>query len=116
MTMAVITSYSIHYTKLYEVTRLIKLPIIVPMIGVVGVLTFTGNFNAFDVVYSMAGANGAPNYAADILGTYFYRTGIAGKHPVGIPDMGLGAAIATVTFVTLLAGVMAIRRLTMGKK
>jgi len=100
----------------WQVTRLIKLPILVPMMGVVGVLTFTGNFNAFDVVYSMAGANGAPNYSADILGTYFYRTGIAGKHPVGIPDMGLGAAIATITFVTLLAGVLAMRRLTASKK
>jgi len=96
----------------WQVIRLIKLPILVPMMGVVGILTFTGNFNAFDVVYAMAGANGAPDYAADILGTYFYRTGIAGKHPVGIPDMGLGAAVATVIFITLLAGVLAIRRLS----
>lgn len=100
----------------WQVIKLIKLPILVPMMGVVGILTFTGNFNAFDVVYTMAGANGAPNYSADILGTYFYRTGIAGKHPVGIPDMGLGAAIATITFIMLLAGVLAMRRLTASKK
>lgn len=96
----------------WQVLRYIKLPLVVPMIGVVAVLTFTGNFNAFDVVFAMAGANGAPNFSADILGTYFYRTGIAGKHPVGIPDMGLGAAVATIIFVVLLIGVILMRRFT----
>ena len=96
----------------------VKLPLLLPMIGVVSVLTFTGNFNAFDIVYAMAGANGAPNFSADILGTYFYRTGIAGTHPVGIPDMGLGAAVATIIFFVLLIGVMLMRRFSSseGKK
>jgi raffinose/stachyose/melibiose transport system permease protein len=96
----------------WQVLRFIKLPLLVPMIGVVGILTFTGNFNAFDIVYAMAGANGAPNFSSDILGTYFYRTGIAGKHPVGIPDMGLGAAVATIIFIVLLVGVIAMQRLS----
>jgi raffinose/stachyose/melibiose transport system permease protein len=96
----------------WQVLRYIRLPLLLPMIGVVGILTFTGNFNAFDIVYAMAGANGAPNFSADILGTYFYRTGIAGKHPVGIPDMGLGAAVATIIFFVLLAGVLVMRRLS----
>lgn len=100
----------------WQVIRHIKLPILVPMMGVVAILTFTGNFNAFDVVYTMAGANGAPDYAADILGTYFYRTGIAGKHPVGIPDMGLGAAVATITFFMLLAGVLIMQKLSASRK
>lgn len=94
----------------WQVFRYIKLPLLLPMVGVVSILTFTGNFNAFDIVYAMAGANGAPNFSADILGTYFYRTGIAGKHPVGIPDMGLGAAVATVIFVVLLVGVTLMQR------
>ncbi|KGE71027.1 carbohydrate ABC transporter permease [Spirochaeta lutea] len=87
----------------------IKLPLLSPIIGVVSILTFTGNFNAFDVVYAMTGANGPPNYATDILGTYFYRIGIAGQHPVGIPDMGLGAAVASVIFLILFLGVMIMR-------
>ncbi|MDD4648077.1 MAG: sugar ABC transporter permease, partial [Sphaerochaeta sp.] len=38
----------------------------------------------------------------DLIGTLFYRYGIAGQHPIGIPDAGLGAAIATITFLLLL--------------
>ena len=83
----------------------IKFPLLVPVIGIVTILTFVGNFNAFDIVYAMAGARGDPKYAADLLGTFFYRTAIAGEHPVARPDMGIGAAVATVTFVILLAGV-----------
>lgn len=90
----------------------ITLPMLMPVIGIVTILTFTGNFNAFDVVFAMAGPNGSPNFSADILGTYFYRIGIAGKHPDGIPDMGLGAAVATVTFVILFVGVTLFRLFT----
>ncbi len=90
----------------------IKLPLLKPIIGVVSILTFTGNFNAFDVVYAMAGPNGSPEFSTDILGTFFYRVGIAGKHPVGIPDMGMGAAVATVVFVVLFIGVGILRLMT----
>jgi raffinose/stachyose/melibiose transport system permease protein len=89
----------------------VKLPLLLPVVGIVSVLTFVGNFNAFDVVYAMEGANGPPAYSTDLMGTFFYRTGIAGQHPVGIPDMGLGAAVATVTFVVLFAGVLLANRL-----
>jgi len=90
----------------------IKLPLLLPVIGIVTVLTFVGNFNAFDVVYAMEGANGPPAYSTDLMGTFFYRTGIAGQHPVGIPDLGLGAAVATTTFIVLFAGILLVNRLT----
>jgi raffinose/stachyose/melibiose transport system permease protein len=83
----------------------IKLPLLNSVIGLVSVLTFVGNFNAFDIVYAMENANGAPEYSTDIMGTLFYRTGIAGQHPIGQPNMGLGASIATVIFGILLIGV-----------
>lgn len=83
----------------------IKLPLLAPVIGLVSVLTFVGNFNAFDIVFAMENANGSPEYSTDILGTFFYRTGIAGQHPVGMPNMGVGASIATVIFFILLIGV-----------
>lgn len=83
----------------------IQLPLLKPVIGIVTVLTFVGNFNAFDVVFAMAGARGEPDYQADLLGTFFYRTAIAGEHPVARPEMGIGAAVATVTFLILFAGV-----------
>jgi len=84
----------------------IKFPLLKPVIGVVTILTFVDNFNAFDVIYAMAGAKGEPAYSTDLLATLFYRTGIAGEHPVGIPDMGMGAAIATMTFAILMTGVL----------
>jgi raffinose/stachyose/melibiose transport system permease protein len=84
----------------------IKLPLLKPVIGLVTILTFVDNFNAFDVIYAMAGAKGEPGYSTDLLATLFYRTGIAGEHPVGIPNMGMGATIATMTFLILMAGVL----------
>ncbi len=84
----------------------IKFPLLKPVVGVVAILTFVDNFNAFDVIYAMAGVKGEPNYSTDLLATFFYRTGIAGEHPVGIPNMGMGATIATLTFVILMTGVL----------
>lgn len=84
----------------------IKVPLLMPVMGIVSILTFVDNFNAFDVIYAMAGAKGEPGYATDLLATLFYRTGIAGEHPVGIPNMGMGAAIATMTFLILMSGVL----------
>lgn len=83
----------------------IKLPLLFPVIGVVTILTFIGNFNAFDVIYAMAGARGEPGYSTDLLASFFYRTAIAGEHPVARPDMGIGAAVATCTFLILFVGV-----------
>ncbi|HPH97404.1 MAG TPA: sugar ABC transporter permease [Anaerolineaceae bacterium] len=84
----------------------IKFPLLMPVVGIVTILTFVDNFNAFDVIYAMAGAKGEPGYSTDLLATLFYRTGIAGEHPVGIPNMGMGATIATLTFIILMTGVL----------
>lgn len=100
----------------WQVFWFIKLPLLKPVIGIISILTFVNNFNAFDVVFSMANVNGAPQFATDILGTFFYRIGIAGQHPVGIPDRGLGAAVATITFILLAIGVGFIMRATKSEK
>ena len=101
-----IEAASLEGTNTWDLFRYIQFPLIRPVIGVVAILTFVNNFNAFDVVFSMEGANGAPNYATDIIGTFFYRVGIAGQHPVAIPDTGMGAAVATVIFVMLVVFVV----------
>lgn len=90
----------------------ITLPLLKPVIGIVAILTFVGNFNAFDVVFAMENVNGAPLYSTDIMGTFFYRVGIAGQHPVSIPDPGMGAAVATTTFLVLAAGAALFMRLS----
>ena len=84
----------------------IKLPLLMPIVGIISILTFVNNFNAFDIIFAMQNVNGAPNYSTDLIGTLFYRIGIAGQHPVGIPDPGMGAAIATITFFVLCLGVI----------
>jgi raffinose/stachyose/melibiose transport system permease protein len=52
----------------------IKLPLVLPAIGIVSILTFVGNFNAFDLVYAAQGAQAGPNFSTDLLGTLLYRT------------------------------------------
>ncbi len=94
----------------------IKLPLIKPVVGMIAILTFVNNFNAFDIVFAMENVNGAPGYSTDLIGTLFYRIGIAGQHPIGIPDTGMGAAIATITFIVLAIGVIPTLRATQGKE
>jgi raffinose/stachyose/melibiose transport system permease protein len=81
----------------------IKLPLVAPTIGMVSILTFVGNFNAFDLIYSVKGALAGPNFASDILGTFFYRTFFGFQLQVGNPTMG--AAVATLMFLIILVGV-----------
>ena len=81
----------------------IKLPLVLPTIGLVSILTFVGNFNAFDLIYSVKGALAGPNFSSDILGTFFYRTFFGFQLQLGNPTMG--AAVATVMFFIILVGV-----------
>ena len=94
----------------------VKLPLIRPVIGMVTIMTFVNNFNAFDVVFAMETVDGTPAYATDLLGTLFFRTGIAGQKPIGIPDPGLGAAMATITFIILAIGTLPTLRATRTKE
>jgi len=82
----------------------VKLPLILPTIGLVSILTFVNNFNAFDLIYAMKGALAGPNFSADIMGTLFYRTFFGNQLQLGDPSMG--SAIATMMFVIILIGVM----------
>ncbi len=81
----------------------IKLPLILPSIGIVSVLTFVGNFNAFDLIYTVQGALAGPDGATDILGTLLYRTFFGFQNQMG--DRSMGATIAAVMFLIILAGV-----------
>jgi raffinose/stachyose/melibiose transport system permease protein len=83
----------------------IKLPMILPSIGIISILTFVGNFNAFDLIYVSQGALAGPNFATDILGTFLYRTFFGFQLQLGDPHMG--ATIATAMFAIILVGVSA---------
>jgi raffinose/stachyose/melibiose transport system permease protein len=82
----------------------IKFPLILPTVGVVGILTFVGNFNAFDLIYTMKGANAGPEYSSDIMGTLFFRTFFGQQLQLGNPTMG--ATVATMMFLIILLGVL----------
>jgi len=83
----------------------IKFPLILPTVGLVTILTYIGNFNAFDLVYVMQGIVGDPNFSTDLLGLLFYRTYFGFIMQQGNPTMA--AAVASVTFVIILAGLVA---------
>jgi raffinose/stachyose/melibiose transport system permease protein len=82
----------------------VKLPLIWPTIGLVSVLTFVNNFNAFDLIYAMKGALAGPNFSTDIMGTLFYRTFFGNQLQLG--DTTMGATIATMMFLIILCGLM----------
>lgn len=81
----------------------IKLPLILPSIGIISILTFVGNFNAFDLVYTVQGALAGPDGSTDILGTLLYRTFFGFQLQLG--DRSMGATIAAVMFLIILSGV-----------
>jgi len=81
----------------------IKLPLILPSIGIISILTFVGNFNAFDLIYVAQGALAGPDYSTDILGTFLYRTFFGFQLQLGDPYMG--SAIAGSMFGIILIGV-----------
>ncbi len=83
--------------------RRIKLPLILPAIGIISILTFVGNFNAFDLIYVAQGALAGPDYSTDILGTFLYRTFLGFQLQLGDPYMG--SAIAGAMFAIILFGV-----------
>ena len=87
----------------WQVYWQIKFPLILPTVAIVGILTFIGNFNAFDLIYTTQGVLAGPNYTTDILGTFFYRTFFGHQLQIGNPTMG--ATIASMMLLIILLGV-----------
>jgi raffinose/stachyose/melibiose transport system permease protein len=81
----------------------IKFPLILPVVGIVSILTFVGNFNAFDLIYTVKGALAGPSFATDIMGTFFYRTFFGFQLQLGSPTMG--ATVSAMMFLIILLGV-----------
>ena len=82
----------------------IQLPLIAPTIGIVAVLTFVGNFNAFDLIYTVQGGLAGPDYSTDVMGTFFFRTFFGHQLQLGNPTMG--ATVAAMMFLIILIGVL----------
>ncbi|NED95640.1 sugar ABC transporter permease [Phytoactinopolyspora alkaliphila] len=82
----------------------VKFPLILPTIGIVSVITYVANMNAFDLIYTVKGALAGPDFATDIMGTLFYRTFFGFQLQRGSSTMG--ATVATMMFLLILAGVL----------
>jgi raffinose/stachyose/melibiose transport system permease protein len=82
----------------------VKFPLLLPTVGIVSILTFVGNFNAFDLIYTVKGALAGPNFATDLMGTLFYRTFFGFQLQLGNPTMG--ATVAAMMFLIILVGVL----------
>jgi raffinose/stachyose/melibiose transport system permease protein len=82
----------------------VKFPLILPTVGMVLILTYVGNFNAFDLIYTTQGVLAGPNFSTDIMGTFFYRTFFGQQLQLGNPTMG--ATVATMMFLIILVGVL----------
>jgi len=83
----------------------VKFPLLLPMVGIVSLLTFIGNFNAFDIIFALKGADAGPNFAADTMMTFFYRI-FFGNSGFSTSNTHMGATIAGMIFIILLVAVL----------
>ncbi|SDS01971.1 carbohydrate ABC transporter membrane protein 1, CUT1 family [Paenibacillaceae bacterium GAS479] len=82
----------------------IKFPLILPVAGVISIMTYIFNFNAFDIIYALKGPLAGPNMSTDTMMSFFYRTFFG--HEFQQPNPEMGAAIAGLILCILLIGVL----------
>ncbi|WP_342674235.1 sugar ABC transporter permease [Nitriliruptor alkaliphilus] len=88
----------------WQVFWRIKFPLLLPTVGMVSVVTYVANMNAFDLIYTVKGALAGPDFSTDIMGTLFYRTFFGFQLQRGSSTMG--ATVATMMFLLILAGIV----------
>lgn len=82
----------------------ITFPLVLPMLGIITIVTFVANFNAFDLIFTVKGALAGPDFSADILGTLFYRSFFGNQLRAG--SQAMGATVASAMFLIILLGVL----------
>ncbi|WP_245579695.1 carbohydrate ABC transporter permease [Alteribacter aurantiacus] len=80
----------------FVLTTRIMLPLMLPSVMVMSVLTFISSFEAFEYVFAMQGSSGGPYYSTDVLAVFFYR--LAFGTVDGGQAVGVGSALAVVLF------------------
>ncbi|TCZ77408.1 sugar ABC transporter permease [Paenibacillus albiflavus] len=94
--------------ELYEAARIdgasgirmlfkITIPLSMPSIMIMTILTFIWSFETFDLIYAMQGSQAGPYFSTDVLVTYFYRLAFGSVE--GGDSIGLGSALAVVIFM-----------------
>ncbi len=87
----------------HEIIHII-IPSVLPIVGIVTILIFIGDFTQFDIIYAMTSTKGDPGYSTDILGSLFYRTTFSSAERGGWGEE-MGAAVATMMFIIVTVGV-----------
>ena len=82
-------------TMLWRMT----VPLAMPSIMVMTILSFIGAFETFELIFAMQGSQAGPYYSTDVLATYFYR--LAFGSVAGGESIGLGSALAVVLFLMI---------------
>jgi raffinose/stachyose/melibiose transport system permease protein len=82
----------------------ITFPLVLPMLGIITIVTFVANFNAFDLIFTVKGALAGPDFASDIMGTLFYRSFFGNQLQAG--SSAMGSTVASAMFMIILLGVL----------
>ncbi len=82
----------------------VTFPLLLPILGIITIVTYVANFNAFDLIFTVKGALAGPDFASDIMGTLFYRSFFGNQLSPGSPAMG--ATVASAMFLIILLGVL----------
>lgn len=82
----------------------VTFPLLLPMLGVITIVTYVANFNAFDLVFTVKGALAGPDFASDLMGTLFYRSYFGNQLQAG--SAAMGATVASAMFGIILIGVL----------
>lgn len=83
------------FTMLWKMT----VPLAMPSIMVMTILSFIGAFETFELIFAMQGSQAGPYFSTDVLATYFYR--LAFGSVAGGESIGLGSALAVVLFLMI---------------
>jgi raffinose/stachyose/melibiose transport system permease protein len=79
----------------------ITIPLAMPSIMIMTILTFISSFETFELIYAMQGSSGGPYFSTDVLGLYFYR--LAFGSASGGESIGLGSALAVILLLLITA-------------
>ena len=82
----------------------IKLPLVMPMVATISLMTYIFNFNAFDLIYAIKGPLAGPNFSTDTMMSFFFRTFYG--HEFQQPNETMGATVATMILLILMIGVL----------
>lgn len=96
-------------TILFKIT----IPMVMPALMIVSILTFISSFETFELVFAMQGSSGGPYYSTDVLATYFYR--LAFGTAEGGQSLGLGSAVAVIIFL-IVASISALSLILFKRK